>query len=165
MKYSFFMNADDYTKAFLYKLEVCKLNDKTPIIVVFLCLIALICLTLLQKSYLGVIYFVLLLISLFFIQNLKRKSIKKQFFQSPVLRGRHTLCIYDEGLEIINSYEKIFTPWESIYHFKEDDKKVILLPTFRKGVLVINKDNTDKEQLELFLNDLRHRLSCREGSK
>lgn len=163
MKYSFKMEADDYTKAFFYKLKVCKLNDNAPAIAVFLCLVALICLTLVQKAYLGAIYFVLLLLSMLFVEQIKRKSVIKQFSMTPILSGVHTFCIYDEGLEVINGYEKIFTPWESIYHFNENDKRVIILPTFRKGVFVINKETADKAELDEFLTALKKHLIQKEG--
>jgi len=84
---------------------------------------------------------------------------------SPVLRGRHTLCIYDEGLEIINGYEKIFTPWESLFDYKEDDKRVIIMPSFRKGLIVINKQTENSGELDAFLTSLKEHMAKKEGAK
>lgn len=166
MKYSFFMDADDYTKAFLYKLKKCKKIEinffKWAMILFF---IALVCFVLLNKTLTGIIYFVVLSLCSILINSYKNKGIKRQFLMSPVLRGRHTLCIYDEGLEIINGYEKIFTPWESLFDYKEDDKRVIIMPSFRKGLIVINKQTENSGELDAFLTSLKEHMAKKEGAK
>lgn len=165
MKYSFFMNADDYTKAFRYKLKKCRLESNALKTSVVLCLIALVCFAFAQQVLTGIIYFVVLGLFYIFISSFVTKNIKRQFLMSPVLRGRHTLCIYDEGLEIINGYEKIFTPWESLFDYKEDDKRVIIMPSFRKGLIVINKQTENSGELDAFLTSLKAHMAKKEGAK
>lgn len=165
MKYSFFMNADDYAEAFVYKLKKCRIDYKTSIFLTVLCSIALICYILIDKAFLGIAFFVIIHLLNIFTENFKKKNVKQQFLMSPVLRGRHTLCIYDEGLEIINGYEKIFTPWESLYDYKEDDKKVIIMPSFRKGLVIINKQKENSGELNAFLTALKEHMAKKEGAK
>lgn len=163
MKYSFLMNADDYYIGYKFKLKKAKIREWNFLTALILSVIALFCFIMAQKIYIGIIFFIFLMAMSFFAEAMKKTALKRQFMMSPVLTGTHTASIYDEGLEIINGYEKIFTPWKSIYAVKEDSQRLIILPTYRKGIIVINKNTENKNELDAFAENLKKYVTVTEG--
>lgn len=163
MKYSFFMNADDYYLGYKFKIKKAKTGDNNFITSLILSVLVLLCFYMADKVYYGILFFVFMMLMSTFAAGMKKNAVKRQFSASPVLTGMHTASIYGEGLEIINGYEKIFTPWKSIYAVKNDSQRLIILPTYRKGIIVINKNSEDKSEIENFVESLKKYVSVTEG--
>lgn len=166
MKYSFKMNAEDYAEAYLQKYKTIKLHDGTSVTLIIFIIIFLVCLGLLAKPFVGAIFTALIILYILAFTKIRKSVIKNTFYSSPSLFTVQTMRIYDEGLEIINGYEKMFTPWQSIYYFKEDAKKVTVMASFRKGTVIINKQTQENTQeLNLFLDELRKHIECKGAVK
>lgn len=152
MKYSFYMNADNYCYAFSYMLKKTKRYSNLLITAVISSIYMIALSALLHRILIGIAGSVIFFALTFTAKYFNKKAIKTQFMSSPILTGLHTLTAYDEGLEIINSYEKMFVPWQSIYDIKDETDKLIILPTYRKGVIVIDKLSADKQELNSFMS-------------
>lgn len=163
MKYSFYMNADDYYQGYKFKLKKAKIGDWNFVTALILSAVVVFCFFMADKIYYGVLFFAFIMVMGISAQAMKKNAVKRQFMASPVLTGLHTLTIYDEGLEVINGYEKIFTPWKSIYAVKEKDERLIILPSYRKGIIVMNKNGSDKAEFDSFLNSLKKYVNFQEG--
>jgi hypothetical protein len=163
MKLTFRMNAEEFNLGM--KLKLNKNNNKNTIFYIFSLSILILDIILYYatKDILSLLIFVFYIIGLFIILAIRNKSLKKQFLMSPILNGEHTICTYDEGIEIINSYEKIFTPWQSIFCVKETPKYLFIIPTYRKGVFVINKETYKSNELDEIIATLHSRANVEEG--
>lgn len=162
------MTADDYLVGYNYKMNKCKLaNNKTFIalaILVLLC--ANVVLFFMNAHFVNYIITNAIIIFLLLITfNSRKNTIKKQFLSSVILNDTHTIRIYDEGLEFINSYEKIFAPWQSIFSVKMTEKYLFILPTYRKGLFVIDKQKYAGEELNALIETLQTKTSVEEGKK
>lgn len=78
-----------------------------------------------------------------------KNSVMNDFQRSPILNEENTIRIYDEGLELIGSFEKVYAPWKSVYAVKETKKELIILPTLSRGVAVISKERYKNELEEI----------------
>lgn len=154
MKYSFYMNADNYCDAFRYKLKKTKRDNKIVLYSILIAAVMILLSILFEGAQMLYIGAVIMIFSGVLVNSVNKKSIKAQFLSSPALTSVHTLTIFDEGLEIINSYEKMFVPWQSIYDIKNDTDKITIIPTYRKGLVVIDKINADRDELNAFLSVL-----------
>lgn len=54
-----------------------------------------------------------------------KNSVMNDFQRSPILNEENTIRIYDEGLELIGSFEKVYAPWKSVYAVKETKKNLL----------------------------------------
>lgn len=163
-KLTFKMTADDFYTGWKYKLKKNNRNNTTglfllPALFVFFIMTAL------TKKYFFLFY--IILIAGFTIINsaVQKKSIKTQFYSSPILTSEQTIVIYDEGIELINSYEKMFIPWRGIFAVKQDSKNLIIMPTYRKGIFVINKERYNGSDLNNIIFALQQNIRIEEGRK
>lgn len=162
MKLSFKMTAEDYYQGFKLKLnDIANKNKIISLIIVLaiFCIIGLI----IGATYYVIFLAVLAAAMLILTPVLQKKAIKKQFENSIILNGMHTIYTYDEGLEIINSYEKIFVPWQSIFSVKLTENCLIIVPTFRKGIFVINRQAYQNSGLDSLINIIRSHIVIKEG--
>jgi hypothetical protein len=163
MKLTFRMNAEEFNLGMKLKLNKTK-NTNKALYLFSLCIFILnILLCYATKEILSLLIFVFYIIGLLVILAIRNKSLKKQFLMSPIVNGEHTIATYDEGIEIINSYEKIFAPWQSIFCVKETPKYLFIIPTYRKGVFVIDKDRYNSDKLNELISVLKIRVNVEEG--
>lgn len=100
-------------------------------------------------SYYTCAIFAVFVVTLFILSDkINKKRILTSFESSVITRGMHTICTYDEGLEILNSYEKMFVPWQSLYFIKNTPTHLIIIPTSRKGVFAVNKAQYSSAELD-----------------
>ena len=75
------------------------------------------------------------------------------------------MAIYDEGVELINSYEKVFAPWQSIFAVKETPEYIIILLSFSKGMAVINKQRYAGNELDSVIGTIKSKVPIEEGKR
>lgn len=165
MKYSFKMNAEDYYIGYKYKIRKRSPRNNYDHFALKLILSSIVLFILAYLLRMGIYSFLYVAIFVIFItimRSLKKKALINQFYSSPVKTGKHTLCLYDEGLEIINAYEKIFVPWQNIYAVKNDSRMLTILPTYRKGIFAIRKTQEHRAELEEIINVLQNHIKIEE---
>lgn len=166
MKLSFKMNVQDYCKIWQVKLN--KMNDLKKRIPVLIFLIIIFCLDLIClffiKNYIIAEFIVLFFALCFvFLFTYRKKAMIKQYEQSAVAKSIYTICTYNDGLEILNSYEKMFVPWQSIYYVKNTEKYILILPTYRKGAVAIDKSRQDSDKINELISILKNHTAVEEG--
>ncbi|MCM1114839.1 MAG: hypothetical protein NC397_05010 [Clostridium sp.] len=164
MKFSFNMTAEDFYIGWKYKLKKNNRNNASgilllPVLILFFILMVY------TKEFFTLSYIILVVLFMLVNHALQKKSIKSQFYSSPVLTGEQTIVLYDEGIELINSYEKMFVPWKGIFSIKQDSKNLIIMPTFRKGIFVINKERYSGSDLDNMIFALQQNVKIEEGKK
>jgi hypothetical protein len=163
MKLTFRMTAEEFNLGMKLKLEKNNHSNRSLSIIVAILIIFDIIIFAFSKDISSIIFFAVLLILILLSAIFRKKATQRQFNMSPILRGEHTICTYDEGLEILNGYEKIFTPWQSIFCVTETPKYLYILPTYRKGVFVINKETYKSNELDEIIATLHSRANVEEG--
>lgn len=163
---TFKMTGEEYYLGWKYKLNKGKIQNRAVIpIMVLLCILTIIFGFILKFETTAIIIVLFFATSVLSQLSIQKKGIIQEYNFSKVLNGDNTLRLYSEGMEIINSYEKIFTPWKSVFAVKETPENLIILPTFRKGVFVISKDRYKSDELENILSLLKNNLKIEEGKK
>lgn len=163
-KLTFQMTADEFYEGWKYKLKKNNRNNK-KIILLFSLLAVFLCLSIYIKEYFFIFYLFLFAGFLIFNSFMQKKSIVSQFNSSPILAGEQTAVLYEEGIEFINSYEKMFVPWQSIYAVKQERQSLIILPTYRKGLFVISLERYKGSELDAIICALQKNVKIEEGRK
>lgn len=156
MKLTFKMTADEFYKGYNYKTQKIGLNNMAEAVSLVVIIIASIVACVMGiVNAIAILPFVFLL-CIFFVykQIMAKKSIAIEFQHSIILNDENTLRLYDEGLEIFSSFEKVYAPWQSIYAIKETKSELIILPTLSRGIAVISKQRYGKE-LEEIIKELK----------
>lgn len=156
MELSFNMTAQDYYTAWEIKNKIINKDEKKRVRILLTILIAVMVLSLLNalisKNISGFVFpFILVALMLASVAiriSGRKRTVSNQFNESAVLQSMHTIRTYSEGLEIINSYEKMFVPWKSIYYAGENDTHFIILPTYVKGIIAIDKGRFASPELD-----------------
>ncbi len=164
IKLTFQMTADEFYEGWKYKLKKNNFKDKTPLLLIIL-LIVIALLMIITKDFYYLFYCLLFIILVVFRKSMNKKAVKNQFFSSPTMSGEATLCTYGEGLEIINSYKKIFVPWQSIFSVKETEKFLMIMPAYRTIVFVINKERYRSSELNEIISLLKQNTTVEEGKR
>lgn len=164
MEINFNMTAEDYYLGWCLKNKKTKsqkgMNIVYYIAIIMFCIIAVVYF----KSALYLILSVVFLIVFLLIQkNSIKKNIIRQYEMSAVLKSMHTIRTYNEGLEIINSYEKMFIPWQSIFYIENTETHLIILPTYQKGIIAVNKSNFGGEKLNSIIETVKNMTRIQEG--
>lgn len=161
MEMNFNMTARDYYTATRTRNK--KLNDSKSKIVIsvllcFCCVFLSVMLFAVTKDvvYLGICIALFAAIMMFNLTNTK-KTVMKTFDESPVAQSMHTIRTYNDGLEIINSYEKIFVPWQSIYMIEDTATHFVIMPTYTKGAIAIDKQKFASPQLDGIIAEIKSR--------
>lgn len=151
MKLTFKMTADEFYKGYNYKIQKTGLNNMAEIVSLVVIMIASIVACVLGVVKATFILPLAFLLCVFFVykQIAAKNSISTEFQRSIILNDENTLRIYDEGLEIFSSFEKVYSPWQSIYAIKETKSELIILPTLSRGIAVISKQRYGKELEEI----------------
>ena len=163
-KLTFKMTAEEFYLGWKYKLKKNNFNNIKPVFIIPL-LIVFLLLTLYIKNYFYFVYFFFFAGLIIFNNIMQKKSIISQFYSLPNMSGEQTIVLYDEGIEFINSYEKMFVPWQSIFAVKQDSGNLIIVPTFRKGLFVINKERYKGSELDALIFALQRNVKIEEGRK
>lgn len=158
------MTAEEFYEGWKYKLKKNNRNNKKTIFL-FPLLAVFLCLSIYIKEYLFLFYFILFAGFLIFNHFMQKKGIMSQFNSSPIIAGEQTAVLYEEGIEFINSYEKMFVPWQSIYAVRQDSQCLIILPTYRKGLFVISKERYKGNELDSLVCALQKNIKIEEGRK
>ncbi|MGN1328322.1 MAG: YcxB family protein [Eubacterium sp.] len=161
---TFKMTGEEYYLGWKYKLNKGKMQSKAMIpAMILICIFIVIFGFFLEMETTAILIVLFFATSIVTQMKMQKKSIIQEYNFSKVLNGENTLKIYGEGIEIITSYEKIFTPWQSVFAVKETPKHLIILPTFRKGVFVISKEKYNSDELANILSLLKNNLKVEEG--
>ncbi len=161
MKLTFRMTGEEYYSGWKYKFK----NERIKKLISAILMISIfvVILIILKSSFMIYMITVSMLIFVLFMNNTEKRSVISQFYSSPIKNCEHTVCIYDEGIELINSYEKVFTPWQSIYAVKETSKNIIILLSYSKGIAVINKQKYSGPGLEQIMSAVKSKVKVEEG--
>ena len=132
MKLTYKMTADEFYKGYNYKIQKIGLNNMAEIVSLVVIMIASIIVSVLGIVNATVILpFAILLCILFVYKQISAKnSITIEFQRSIILNDENTIRLYDEGLEIFSSFEKVYAPWQSIYAIKETKSELIILESW-----------------------------------
>lgn len=156
MKLTFKMTGEEFYHGFKYKIGKTGMGEAAQVIVILTIVIAFVVLTALKMIDFYLSVFVILLALFYIVQIVtNKKGIIRDYEMSHILNDEHTINIYDEGIELINSYEKVYVPWQSIFSFKETSKEIIILPTLSRGIAVINKERYNGSELQSLLSTLK----------
>lgn len=163
MKLTFKMTGEEYYSGWKCRFK----NDrlKKMISLVFMICIFIGFLAILKSGIMLYMIVVAMLIFILFMNSSEKKSVISQYYSSPIKSNEHTVCVYDEGIELINSYEKIFSPWQSIYKVKETSENVIFLLSYARGIAVINKQRYAGPELEQIMLSVKSKVKVEEGKK
>lgn len=139
MNLTFKMTGEEYYAGWKYKCNKGKIRNNNFFMLITTVLFIIAYSFIFNTGFVAYMFAVgIILISIFRIKA-EKKSIISQFSVSPIKCGEHTLRVYDEGIELINSYEKVFAPWKSIFAVKETEQHVMILLSLSKGIAVIDK--------------------------
>lgn len=165
MKLTFKMTGEEYYLGWKYKRAKGSLNNRSTLITIIF-ITALIVISIFFKIDYYIYFFAGLMI-VFTLLGVyaEKKTVIREYEYSPVLNGEQTVRIFDEGIELINSYEKVFSPWQSIFAVMETPKYVKILPSFCKGIAVISKERYKSVELDEILNAIRSHIKVEEGKK
>ncbi len=79
--------------------------------------------------------------------NRQKKRVMQEYRYSAVINGEHTIIADNDRITLINSFEKMSVPYSKIFAFKETKDYLFIMPTFRKGIAVINKERYGGDDL------------------
>ncbi len=161
-KLTFKMTAEEFYLGWKYKL---KKNNRDNKKILYLLPLLILLSIIFTKNYFYFVYFFFFAGFIVFNNIMQKKSIISQFYSLPNMSGEQTIVLYDEGIEFINSYEKMFVPWQSIFAVKDDSGNLIILPTFRKGMFVISKERYKGSELDVIIYALQRNVKIEEGRK
>lgn len=158
------MTAEDFYTAWKEKSKQNEINiGKNGVIALALVLLLF---QFVMGGYFACAIFAVFMVALIILSNsINKKRILTSFESSVITRGMHTICTYDQGLEILNSYEKMFVPWQSIYFVKDTPTHLIILPTCRKGVFAVNKAQYTSAELDGIIDLLRKNTTMEVSAK
>lgn len=165
MELNFKMTAEDYYLGLCLKREKNNIKNDIDFSPYILLAVFFIISAVYFKSllYIGMDIVFAVVFVIFQKRNMK-KSFIKQYETSAVLKSRHTLRTYSEGLEIINSYEKVFVPWQGLFHVENNEKYLLILPTYQKGIIAVNKSKYGGNELDAMIEFIRSNApSFKEG--
>lgn len=163
-KLTFQMTADEFYEGWKYKLKKNNYKNRIPLLIIIL-IITIAATIANTKNAIILLYLLLSIVLIVTFRIMNKKAVKRQFFSSPTIKGETTLCTYGEGLEIINSYQKIFVPWQSIFSVKETEKLLIIMPTYRTSAFVISKERYGSSELNEIIALLKQNNKVEEGKQ
>lgn len=165
MKLTFKMTGEEYFLGWKYKLKKGKLTENNSIKTLLLALIVLVCAVIFKFDYYMFFFIATLVVIAVLEKQTEKRAVIREFERSPILNSNHTIKLYDEGLEVINGYEKVFSPWKNVFAVQIDSTYIKILPTFRKGIIVINKDKYAGNELSEIIDTLRSNVNVEEVNK
>ena len=161
MKLTFKMTGEEYYLGWKFKFKDERLKKIISLILAVCIFVGF--LILLKSSFTIYMIAISMLVFILFMNQSEKKSVIAQYYSSPVKNSEHTICVYDEGIELINSYEKSFAPWQSIYKVKETSENIIILLSYARGIAVINKKRYFSPELDSIMNAIKSHITVEEG--
>lgn len=147
MKLTFKMTGEEYYLAWKYRKK--KLNNFLGIAFYIILAITFIALFIVLKIDTNIIFLsAMIFIAAFIPKFAEKKAIIRGYELSVTQNTEHTIRIYDEGIELFNSYKKVFAPWKSIYAVEETDDYLKIFLNFGSGWAVINKKRYAGRELD-----------------
>lgn len=165
MKLTFKMTGEEYYRGWKYKCKKGSINKKNWIFTVILTVITVILIIVLKAGIMMYMLAALLLLSAVFYNVWEKRSVINQFNCSPINSSEHTISIYEDGVELINSYEKVFVSWQSVFAVRQTPEYMIILPSFSKGIAVINKQRYAGNELDRIINIIKAKVNIEEDKK
>ncbi|MCC8072595.1 MAG: hypothetical protein LIO62_00495 [Clostridiales bacterium] len=165
MKLTFKMTGDEYYLGWKTKLNMMKMRDYSFFFTAALAVLLFAVTIILKFDYAMFIFTVLILFFAILRRVTEKRSIIQEYNFSKTLSGEYTIKLYEDGVEVISSYEKIFTPWQALFAVIEKGENLIILPTFRKGVFVINKNRYSSKELDEIISSLSAHTKIKGGAK
>lgn len=161
MKLTFKMTGEEYYSGWKFKFKDERLKKIISLILAVCIFVGF--LILLKSSFMIYMIAIFMMALILFMNQSEKKSVISQYYSSPIKNNEHTICVYDEGIELINSYEKSFAPWQSIYKVKETSENIILLLSYARGIAVINKKRYFSPELDSIMNAIKSHITIEEG--
>lgn len=161
MKLTFKMTGEEYYSGWKFKFKDERLKKIISLILAVCVFVGF--LILLKSSFTIYMIAIFMMALILFMNQSEKKSVISQYYSSPVKNNEHTICVYDEGIELINSYEKSFAPWQSIYKVKETSENIIILLSYARGIAVINKKRYFSPELDSIMNAIKSHITVEEG--
>jgi hypothetical protein len=165
MRITFNTNEEEYYLGWKFRRAMTKTNQsvalRSIIFAIVMIAIGIVC----RLNYFIYVLALFLIASGIFSDVMQKKSVIRTRKYSPILCSQQSLLIYDEGIELINSYEKVFAPWASIYAVEESPKYVKIMATYSKGVAVINKERYGGKELDDIMNVIKAHTMVKEVRK
>lgn len=165
MNLTFKMTGEEYFIGLKYKKKKGSMNQHLAAKAILFAILIIIASIIFKFNYMFYVFAAFFIAMGFIMEGSEKKLIIRNYTISPIQSGEHTLRLYDEGMELINSYEKIFVPWQSVFAVKETPSNIQILPTYRKGIAVISKERYGGSQLEGIMSTIRQHVKVEEGKR
>lgn len=163
MKLTFKMTGEEYYLGWKYKRKKGSLNSHAPLISIIFAAVLIAISVLLKIDYYLYFFAGLIIVIGFLGVFTEKKAVIREYEYSPILSKEQTVRIFDDGIELINSYEKVFAPWQSVFAVMETPKYIKILPTFCKGIAVISKERYKSDELDNIIDAVRAHIKVEEG--
>lgn len=162
--FTFFMTPEEYYKGWKLKSKLNKTNQTAFKIVSLAGAVVLFAISF-TASYGASFIFTACLLAAFPIlaSVMQKKTIMSEFSMSSVLNGEHSIKIYDEGIEFIGSFEKIFSTWKGVAAAKNTADYLTIIPDRKNTPFVINKNRFGGEELNRIIDVLQKNQVISEG--
>lgn len=163
MKLTFKMTGEEYYLGWKYKRKKGSLNSHALLISIIFAAVLIAISVLLKIDYYLYFFAGLIIVIGFLGVFTEKKAVIREYEYSPILSKEQTVRIFDDGIELINSYEKVFAPWQSVFAVMETPKYIKILPTFCKGIAVISKERYKSDELDNIIDAVRAHIKVEEG--
>lgn len=164
MKLTFKMTPEEYYLGWKYRMKKWSKFDMNKIVLI-LSLVLVILFIILRVDVYFIICILLLMAGIMLSLSAQKKSVMRSYAYSTVNNGEQTVRIYDEGIELFNSYEKMFTPWQSVYAVQETPQYIKILPGYSAGMAVISKSRYASAELDGIVGAIKSHINVEEGKK
>ncbi len=143
------MNAAQYRRGCLFRMRKNRLKSMPGTVSFFLAAIVLVAVLLIGAD----LFFFLLPLILFgmglYEIGAYSRSCAKEFESLPFLHGTQKCTLGEDGLELQSSFERLFVRYGDIYAVKNKRRYVLILLTFGKGIIFLDKKENGSEAQEL----------------
>ena len=100
-----------------------------------------------------------------FLYAMQKKTVMRMYGESPVCNCEHTVSVSDEGIELINSFERKFIPWQSVYAVCETPEFLLILPGRSTSSEVISKQRYASAEYDAVASAIKAHVKVEEGRK
>ena len=100
-----------------------------------------------------------------FLYAMQKKTIMRMYSTSPVCNCEHTVSVSDEGIELINSFERKFIPWQSVYAVCETPEFLLILPGRSTSSEVISRQRYASAEYDAVASAIKAHVKVEEGRK
>lgn len=86
--------------------------------------------------------------------SMVNSSLTREFVKEPFLHSKQKCTLGEKGITLQNSFERIFTSYGDIYEIKNTRRYLLVLLSYRKGIIFLDKKK-QKEEAQLLLSQLK----------